>query len=175
MLGFFLKSVQLSCLASKRFFFFFCHSASSLSKSIIYSRYTAWIGQILSAWAPLLCKDLKEDGNSCAEWMSSGGFEYVIGLLFSRGKTAVQWKALTLRSFVIWDSSRRKKKPLHITLLDRKQTECGKKATQQCPWGAPMYCKVKHVKWFYILLVANSPWQIMHGLVARNTPCSIGM
>ena len=89
-----------------------------------------------------------------------------LALLFSRGKTAVQWKALTLRSFVIWDSSRGKN-PLQITLLDRKQTEGGKKATQQCPWGgAPVYCKVKHVKWFYILLVANSLWQIMHGLVA---------
>lgn len=123
----------------KEIIIFFGHSASSLSKSIIYSRYNARIGQILSAWAPLLCKDLKEDGNSCAEWMSSGGFEYVIGFLFSRGKTAVQWKALTLRSFVIWDSSRGRKKPSQKVFfgkpLDRKQTEGGRKATQQCPWG----------------------------------------
>lgn len=93
----------------KEIIIFFGHSACSPSKSIIYSRYNARIGQILSAWAPPLCQDLKADGNSCAEWMSSGGFEYVIGFLFSRGKTAVQWKALTLRSFVIWDSSSRKK------------------------------------------------------------------
>ena len=78
------------------FFFFF--PPLPLSKSIIYSRYNAWIGQILSAWAPLLWQGLERgDGNCWVEGNEFWGFEYVTGVVISGGMTTVQLETQTLK------------------------------------------------------------------------------
>lgn len=87
-LGFFFMSVHLSCPASKRllFYFIFCAVFLPLSKSIIYSRYNTWIGQILSAWAPLLWQGLERGWKLLSRRNEFCGFEYVIGFIILGGR-----------------------------------------------------------------------------------------
>lgn len=90
-LGFFFMSVHLSCPASKRLLFYFIISAVflPLSKSIIYSRYNTWIGQILSAWAPLLWQGLERGWKLLSRRNEFCGFEYVIGFIISGGRATL--------------------------------------------------------------------------------------
>lgn len=66
-LSFFFSVYSLVMSRVKEIFFFSTHFPASLSKSIIYRRYNTWMGQILSAWAPLLWPPLERG------WKLPGG------------------------------------------------------------------------------------------------------
>lgn len=67
----------------KEIIIFFFAVFLPLSKSIIYSRYNTWIGQILSAWAPLLWQRLERGWKLWSGRNEFWGFEYVVGLIIS--------------------------------------------------------------------------------------------
>lgn len=68
------------------------------SESIIYSRYNAWIGRILSAWAPRLWQGLEREWKLFSRRNEFWGFEYVSGFLISGGGKALQWKNTDIRN-----------------------------------------------------------------------------
>lgn len=118
-----------------------------LFESIIYSRYNAWIGRILSAWAPRLWQGLEREWKLFSRRNEFWGFEYVSGFLISGGGKALLWKKTDIRNVSHfgnkWEKStnwtfttNKAGKGLHLTLLHLCLTSCHITATRSCKWDS---------------------------------------